>query len=246
MPLNPAIPIWPRKLAPRSPGHGLTRPVMVGQQPLAGRPQSVMSDMGAWRITIGGLKLHDDLDRLKAFRALFFGTLALLQPIYIPFYDWRRNPYVRIGLPPFPADSTFGDGATFSDGSSFGSEPEHIKVAVAASARATTLIVEATTLVTSSSGEMVYAPPLPEAGELIGLGERAYMVTRSFPDTPVAGQTTLQIQPPLRAAALVEDVVAAANPLCRMKLDPKQVEEIIALDLGVIGDLTLDFYEDNW
>lgn len=248
MSLDPAIPLWPHFLAPQTISWGLTRPVMAGPQPLAGRPQSVMSDMGAWRVTLTNILLADVGDRIRAFRALFFGTLALGQPVYLPLYDWRRNPYRRYSksLSAFPADARFGDGATFSDGSSYGGEPDQISVAVAAPARSTALIVKGKPLIVGGVMDGSTAPPLPEAGEFIGIGERAHMVVRSFPDTPVANQTTLQIQPPLRAAAAVDDFVAISNPLCRVKLDPKSVETMMTLDLSIVGNVSLDFYEDNW
>ena len=218
---DPAIPVWPRCLVPQGIAWGLTRPVMTGPQTLSGRPQTVMSDMGAWRVTLTGIRLADIGERIRTFRALFFGTLALGQPVYLPLYDWRRGARLRTGLPAFPGGVPFSDTSRFSDGTEFDGDMPTLIIAIAAAQRAGQI-----TVVQAAGGD-----PLPTAGEYIGLGERAYLVTAIFAGQPSAGQTTLKIQPPLRSAAAIGDPVEIADPVCRMQLDPKSVETMVALDL---------------
>ena len=232
--LDPTVPRWPRWLAPQTIAWGLTRTVMSGPQPLSGRPQTVVSDMGSWRVTLTGIRLSDLGDSLRAFRAIFFGTLAYGGPVYLSLYDWRRGPRVRSGLSAFPAPIPFSDLALLSDGSAFDADIPTITVAAAAAARATTIVVQ-------TAGD-----PLPVAGEFIGLGDRAHMVTAVFSGTPGAGQTTLNIRPPLRGAVAIGDPVETVDPVCRMQLDPKTIETMSALDLAIVGNVTLDFYESNW
>jgi hypothetical protein len=227
-PLDLAIPVWPRKLAPATIGHGTTRPIMVGPQPLAGRPQNVVSDMGAWHVTLTEITIWEDDDKIRLFRALLFGTLAKGLPIYLPFCDWKRNPYARTGVP-------FSDLSTFSDSSLFAGDVGLVVVAVVAAQRATSLIV----LVDAST-------PVPEAGEFIGLGERTYFVEAGFPDDTIAGRWTLKLWPPLRAAAAIGARVETVDPVCKMQLDPRQVETMLTLENGIVGRPSLDFYESNW
>lgn len=234
MPIDPAIPTWPRWLAPQSMGWGLTRPIITGPQPLSGRPQYTVSDMGAWRAALNGIRLSAIGDSVRLFRALLFGTLAVGGAVYLPLYDWRRGPRARVGAPPPLLPILFSDTSFFSDAASFNSDLPNITVVAAAASRATRIVVQ-------SAGD-----PLPIAGEFFGLSDRAHLVTASFPDTPAPGQTTLQFQPPLRFPVTVGDLVETVDPVCRMQLDPKQVETLVSLDLSIVGTVSLDFYESNW
>ena len=232
---DPSVPVWPRQLAPQSISWGLTRPIITGPQPLSGAPQTVMSDMGRWRVTLSNILLHDSGNRVRLFRAILFGILAQGGAVYVPFYDWQRGPRARVGFALLPSTVPFSDASFFSDAASFEPNLPDMVVAVAASARAMSIVV--------GSGR----DPFPVAGEFFGLGERAHMVTASFPDTPNAGQTTLQFQPPLRRAAAVGDLIETVDPRCRMQLDPKQVETLVMIGTrGLRGNVTLDFYESNW
>lgn len=235
MPLDPAIPVWPRTLAPTTIGHGLTRPALFGPQPLSGRPQSVLSDMGAWRVSFGGLWIQDAYgDRVRRFRALLFGTLAKGLPVYLPFYDWRRNARVRTGLPAFPPGVVHDDYTRFTDGTTYGDVTQDVTVAAVAAARSSTLVVAVATTA------------IPAMGEFIGVSDRVYMVTGAVASPTVAGQWTLAIAPPLRAAVAIGDLVEVADPVAPMKLDPRGVETLVSLDLSIIGRVSLDFYETNW
>lgn len=205
---------------------------MAGPQPLSGRPQTVVSDMGAWKVTLANVRLHGD--RIRTFRALFFGTLAQGLPVYLPMYDWRRGPRVRSGLNAFPAPTPFADTTVFTDSTDFDGDAAGISLAAVAAARATQLLI-------ATSGD-----PVPIAGEFIGLGDRAHMVTGVSTDTLPANQALLRVQPPLRAAGAIGDPVETMDPVCRMQLDPKGLETAVMLDLAIIGRVSLDFYEANW
>ena len=235
MGFDPSVPVWPWFLAPRAISHGLSRPVMTGPQPLSGRPQTLLSDMGAWHIVLADIALTDSQDKVRLTRAIVLGTLALGLPVYMPFYDWWRSPRVRAGLSPFPDRVPFSDMSMFSDSTAFDGDVPALTVAVAAGQRARQIVVQTT------SG------PIPTAGEFLGLGDRGHLVTAIFPDQPSAGQTLLEIQPPLRAAVSAGDLVETVNPMCRVKIDPKQVESLVTIsNRGLRGTITLDFYEDNW
>ena len=208
--------------------------MMVGVQPLAGRPQTVVSDMGAWRFTMSNIPLHDRGDKVRLFRALFFGTLVRGGAVYLPFFDWRRGPRVRNGLPAFPGAVPFSDASLFSDGAGFDGDLPTVSIAAPAAARAGTIVVQGA------------SDQIPTAGEYLGLGERAHVVDAIFPGTPSAGRTTLSIWPPLRNAVAAGDPVETVDPVCRMQIEPKSAEMVLALNLAIVGSVTLDFYESNW
>lgn len=234
MTLDPSIPHWPRCLMPRAVEIGLNAPVLSGPQPLSGRPQTVMSDMGAWRIRLGGVRLTDRSFGIHQFRALFFGRLALGLPVYMPFWDWRRGPQMRAGGFAPVLTTTHDDTAPHSDGGLYQQSGLAIGLAQAAALRATDIIIA-----TADLAALI-------AGDYISIEERGHMVVAVREDDLDPSLTHLTIVPPLREALAVGAQIEYADPVVRVVLDPADRTNGLALDLLMIGAHDLTFHEANW
>lgn len=231
---DPAIPHWPRLLAPQAVARGFVRPVLSGPQPISGRPQTVQSDAGALQLRLQGVRVHDLGRRVALLEALLFGRLALGLPVYMPLWNWRRGPRARAGLALFGPSVPHSDGAPFSDGSSYAQGTGDCKVALAAPVRATRIFVDMASVASV------------EGGDWITLGERAHLVSGAWPVDSVAGRLELQITPGLRSAVAAGDDVEIADPFFRAVLSPAHMQATLSLDLAIVGVIDLDFYEANW
>jgi len=238
--LDPSIPSWPRFLSPESVAPlAPMAPIIVGPQPLSGTPQTTQGDTGYLRLQLVNLALYDAQtlgapNRRRAFRALWFTTLAQGLPIYMPFYEWWRGPRLRVGLPPFGSAVPLSDGATLSDTTDFAQSAGDAILTADAALRATTIVVTMT------------SAAVPQADDPITIGDRAYIITGATPDPTIAGQWSFTIWPPLRAAASAGDAVEVAEPFCRMVLDPKDRQQAPVFQGGRVASITLTFNEANF
>ena len=243
-PFDPTIMPWPIWLAPRDLSIGARNAVVDGPQPLVGAAQSAQGPAGTWQMTLSGVPIHDPvagaaagspagIDRVALWRSMFYGIVAIGNPIYMPMWDWRRGPRARAGLA-LPPTASFSDGATFSDGSLFGQSSDDAAIATAAAASTNVIVV-------TPSTAAVAAP-----GDFISLGSRAYMIVQALPDATTPTNWDYTIWPPLRFAAGVGDPVEIGNPICKMVLSPKDRSYLLNMNYNRLGQATLTFYEANW
>lgn len=221
MAIDSAIPRWPTSaLVPLSVGMSISRPVMTGPQPLAGRPQTVAANFGAWKMQLGGVRIY--AGGVATARALLLGRLSQGLPIYMPLFDWRRGPRRLAGMSAYPT----------TPGASYVQTAGDAKVAAVALAQSTSVRVQ------------LLSSAIPIAGQYIGIDERVYLIAASTNNGD--GTYSYSIVPPLRKAAAVNDVVELADPCCRMVLDPADMQAVVALDVDRVGSFSLTFHESNW
>lgn len=233
MAFDPTIPIWPCALAPSGViSRRRKHPVNLAPEPIGGAPQSVVADAGRWEISYGRIVLLGA--RILAFRAIVFDICAPLRPVYVPMFDGIRTPRRRANIAQ-PPGVPFSDAAPFSDASLFLDQPVDFVVAAAAPPRSVSLSVASQGL---SAAKIV-------AGQYIGLGERAHVVTKAFP-TGDGEMFILSIWPPLRAAAAAGDPVWTENPVVKCIVDPSLAEVADDLDMGRIGYVDVTFAEARW
>lgn len=244
MPYDPAVPRWPDLLCPKDiTDPQLINATMESPSPIVGAGQSVLSNAGLWQIKlieIPVFQVYGGNDLLALWRSLFTMRLQQGLPVYMPFWDWKRGPVARGGLPLKPPPTLFDDGSRFSDGTSFDTAFGDVSLAANASIGATSITVDVQDLI-----ERLGATPT--AGDFISIEGRVYLIGGAWKDDTVARRWTWSILPQLR-----DDLVAGAwieirDPVCRMVLEPSDRKKAaLTRDLGIIGRGTLSFIEDRW
>ena len=244
MAFDPTIPFWPRALGPKSVQPYIVNGAASGPQPLAGAPQTAQSSLGRLELRLNNVTIHDgapitsfgNYDKLRVFRALYFGRLAHGMPIYMPMWDWVRGPRRRAGLPLFGAATPFDDGASFSDGALFDQPSQDAQLAIAGVAGDRVITIDA------------LSAAVPQAGDWIGLEDRAHMVVAARPDESGAfsARWTLSLDRPLRAAYAAGIYVEIADPHCIMTLSASDRRIGAEVDFNRMGRLSLSFVEANW
>ncbi|CAN2533108.1 hypothetical+protein [Methylocapsa aurea] len=240
MAFDPAIPRWPRALLPQNWGGALANGMLTGPTPFVGAPQTNVSPSAVLQWRLENIPLYDPprraaprSGRVHAFRALY-SSLQKGGPVYMPVMDWRRGPRARAGLPIFGPLSAFSDGATFSDGSQFSQGTGDATIAVAAAAQSWRVAIDVASTI------------VPEGGDWVTFGDRAYLIEGAWPSDTIAGRYELLLDRWLREAVAIGDVVEFADPFCRMVLQQKSRGQFFPLQLGVIAYASLDFIEAYW
>ena len=236
--IDPAIPVWPSNLAPRKIARRRRHPVNLGPEAVSGDAQSIVADAGRWAIdysqvpTWGTFENAAASGNLFTFRALVDRICSPLRPVYVPMRDYLRTPRAIAGIAGSVA-IPFSDGSTFSDGSSFGDQPVDFTVAVAAAMRANVVTIQPSGLAAVSI----------QAGQFIGLGERAYRINQVFANATIAGAFDCSIWPFLRVSASIGDPVWTEDPLVKCMIDPKLAELSEDLDMDRLGYADCGFIE---
>ncbi|TDX63994.1 hypothetical protein EDE12_106139 [Methylosinus sp. sav-2] len=245
MAYDPSIPHWPRKLLPQSWGGAAVNGQLLGPLPFVGPPQSNVSPSGALSFRLDDIRLFDSprgptlataaprSGRVHLFRALY-SRLDKGGAVYMPVMDWSRGPRARAGLPLFGPLSTHSDGSTYSDGSSYSQGAGDATIALAAAAQSWRVTIDVASTI------------VPEAGDWMSLGDRAYLLEGVWPSDTVAKRYEVALDRWLREAAAIGDVVEFADPFCRMVLQPKSRGQSFPLSLGRIGGASLEFIEAYW
>jgi len=242
--IDPAIPFWPRALAPQSIGSpSLVKPLIEGPHPISGTAQVAISDAGFWQFQLQDIPVYDATsggipvaagNKLLLWRALYHGTLAMGRPVYMRLFDWSRSPRARAGLPLFGPVSSFSDGSILSDGTSFQQGAGDVVIAANAAYRASSIVVD------------VQSAAVPVAGDFFSAGDRLHVIHAAIPDDSIAGRWTWSIAPGLRYAVTVGDVVEVADPICKMVISPRDRSKVETMEYGRVGRPTLTFFEANW
>jgi hypothetical protein len=244
MAVDPTIPFWPRALGPKSVQPYIANSAASGPQPLAGAPQTAQSSLGRLELRLNNVTIHDgapitaygNYDKLRAFRALYFGRLAHGLPVYMPMWDWVRGPRRRAGLPLFGAAVPHDDGTPFSDGTQYQQGTGDALLAIVAAAGDRVIVIDA------------ISAAVPQAGDWITLGERAHQVTGAWPDDTgnFPDRWTLALDRSLRSACAAGEEIEVADPFCIMTLAAADRRVGAEVDFNRMGRLSLTFIEANW
>lgn len=238
MAVDPTILVWPDELAPHNIARRRVHPVNFGPEPIDGAPQSVVADAGRFQIEYNRIGLFGD--SILTFRAIVADLTSPLKPVYVPLRDYPRTPRVRAGAISEHSQIHFSDGQLFSDGSGFaeGGLADFTLVGAVA-ARATTF-----TVVKKANAPTGLALT---AGNIIGLGDRAHIVTKvSASADSVPSHFDVTVWPYLREAWPVGSSVETENPILKCTIDPKMAEVSETLDVDRIGSVDVHFSEMRW
>jgi hypothetical protein len=239
------IPHWPRRLLPQNWGGAPVNGLLTGPQPFVGPAQTNVSPSGVLQWRLDNIPLYDPprvgvsnpsapkAGKIHLYRALY-SRLSKGAPIYMPVMDWRRGPRVRAGLPIFGPLTPFSDGATFSDSATFTQDAGDATIAAVAAAQSWAVTID------------VVSSIVPEGGDWIGLGDRAYLIEGAWPDDAIANRYRITLDRWLREPVAIGDAVEFADPFCRMVLAPKSRGQIVPLTLGVYAYASLEFIEAYW
>ncbi|MBM3552161.1 MAG: hypothetical protein FJX45_10415 [Alphaproteobacteria bacterium] len=220
---DPLIAVWPIKTIPVrhiTPVKG--RPVTRGPQPIAGRPQTVVSSAGGWRLVYTGCLARKS--NILAFRALLALIEGRAEPIYVGPYDYANGPVRRAGATS-PIYHTFTNGKIFSSGYRFVSSLSDCTLAAGAAKGATEIVI------TNSQ-----QAPL-QAGDYIELSGRLHVIESLIVDLA-------RIWPPLRAAHAAGTKIEIDDPRMLAYLEEKEAG--LQMQFGRWGEIDLSFEEANW
>jgi hypothetical protein len=89
---------------------------------------------------------------------------------------------------------------------------------------------------------------VPQAGDWIGLDDRAHQVYGAWPDESgeYPNRWTLAINPPVRATLAAGENVEVADPFCKMQLADRDRVNGAEIDFNRMGRVSLTFVESNW
>lgn len=220
---DPLILKWPRGIIPvRHPRPFKVRAVTEGPQPLAGRPQTVMSSAGGWRIIYSGCIASES--NIRVFRALLARIEGRAAPIYVGPYDYANSP-VRRANAISPIFYTFTGGAIFTSGYRFESSISDCVLAADAARDATQITI------TNSAQAPV------DTGDYIELDGRLHVI-----EELVGSAAT--IWPPLRASYPSGTKIEIDDPRMLAYLQSKEADP--QLQYGRYGETDLTFEEANW
>lgn len=244
MPYDPAVPRWPDLLCPKDiTDPQLINATMESPSPIVGAGQAVLSNAGLWQIKlieIPVFQVYGGNDLLALWRSLFTMRLQQGLPVYMPFWDWKRGPVARGGLPLRLPSVSYDGGARFSDATGFETEFNDVAVTTAAVIGATSLTVDVTPLIESLGAA-------PVAGDFVSIEGRVYLIGFAERDPDVARRWNWSFLPQLREDIAAGTRVEIRDPVCRMVLEPSDRKKAaLTRDLGILGRGTLSFIEDRW
>ncbi len=233
MALDPTIPIWPAALMPRTIERPRAHPANIGPESVGGGAQSIVADAGLWRLEFQDIELARLPARRLMFRAITASICAPLRPIYVPIFDYLLTPRYRANVAE-PGSVTFSDGSVYSDGSALLDQPADFTIAATANPRATLITI------TPASSLMI------QAGQFIGLYERAHLLESVLPSATVEGSYDCQIWPYLRAAVAIGDPVWTEAPVVKCTVDPRKAETVERMAFERVGAVDMSFVETRW
>jgi len=220
---DPLVVKWPLKTIPlRHVSVIKARPVTRGPQPIAGRPQTVVSSAGGWRIVYAGCLAHSM--NVLAFRALLATIEGRAQPIYVGPYDHANGP-VRRSAAVSPIYYRFTSGAIFTSGYRFVSSLSDCTLAADAAKGATEI-----TITNSTQAPIA-------AGDYFEINGRLHVIEE------LVGSAA-RIWPPLRAAYASGTKIEIDDPRMIAYLETNEVGP--QMQYGHWGEVDLAFEEANW
>jgi hypothetical protein len=220
------VKLWPAALSPNRVQAIIDRPALTGAPVLSGRPQTIVSTAGSWRIRYGEVAFTGR--RYRQFRALLAALKGGLKPIYVSPFDFYHAPYVLAGLTRPTLRSFTGAGTWTFTGPYYLAESTYDCVLAASCSAGATQIS-----VTNSS-----VAPLV-AGDYFELGGRLHLLEE------IDG-TTWTIWPPTRAAYASGDKIEIDDPRCLCYLDPNSDGADPDVQFGQLGYGSFDFIEARW
>lgn len=176
---------------------------LAGPSSVNGSSQTVASDAGIWKATLGGV-IVKSREEVLCFRAIAAILDGRVNPILVPLcrgYQPVPLGAVAAGL---YGEVHHSDGTGFDDGSGYVGQVIDAVLAAPLALRATSASV------TVNSARMI------EAGQHFSIGERLYRV-RTI-DGIVGSTASITFRPPLRQPAEAGDRLEFDDPVCRMKL----------------------------
>lgn len=218
--------MWPMQvLRPRVVAFDIAPRSLAGPSSVSGAGQTVASDAGLWKVTLGDILVHNRQERL-AFRAISTLLEGRLNPILIPLCR---------GDQPVPAGAVeaglYGtvphdDDTPFSDGTEYAGTVIDVVAASDAAFRAVSM-----TITVNYAGDI-------ESGQNFSIGERLYRVRTFDPDT-----NELTFRPPLREAVTIGDQLEFDSPIGRFRL-ASDAEMDLELAMRRNGSPTVSLIED--
>lgn len=222
-----AVVYWPFDLLPPRDFSVVKVPATVkGGVSISGITQRSTSDAGRWRARIAGVPLTTDA-RIKLWRAIEGAIDGQAGQIVLPVVDLNRAPST-IG---YTTDVSYSGPYLEIDPTASLTKNHNADLNANAALGATRVVIDVT------------AGDLPEAGQFFSLAYHLYQITRVLASG--GGQVTVDIWPPLRKAALANDVADFTRPklLCRLAADDGMALE--PLSYGMYGFHDFEVIEDT-
>ncbi len=227
--------LWPSILKALSVDFALQPMSVRGPAATSGLRQTVGSDAGFWRGTLGNVKVRT-ADEVREWRWLIASAQGGLNDIVVGLFDCRQAPRPVYGTGVELGGIPHSDGALFSDGGGYSQSLVRTWLHDDPAARATNIVVD-----------VEIAGPI-RRGMYFSINNRLYIVT-SNPVILVAGgvfgagqRVSFDFLPPLRAAASYGSVVEFGKPKATMRLaDPDTGR--LELALGKTGSPSVDMVE---
>lgn len=201
---------------------------LAGPTSVSGKTQTVSTDAGIWKVTLGAIVIRDRQTRL-AFRAFANLLEGRLNPILVP--RCRADQPVPSGAVAAGLYDQIphSDDTLFDDDSGYSQTVIDVEASSGASARAVSMAIT-----------INYAGTI-EPGMDFSVGERMYRV-RSVVYAS-ASSATITFRPPLREAVSAGAVLNFDDPVCRMRLVSDDQMDL-ELQMRRFGSPTVQFVED--
>lgn len=217
---------WPIGILPaRDVSFDIASRSLAGPTSISGKTQTVSTDAGLWKATLGSILIRDRNSRL-AFRAIANLLEGRLHPILVPVC--RADQPVVDGIDGLYDEVPHSDDAFFDDDTGYvGGSIEVLSAAMAVRA-------------VSGAITIAYGGTL-EPGQHFSVGERLYRLrTVEYTGTNTANIT---FRPPLREAVAYGDYLEFNDPVCRMRLVSDDQMDL-ELQLRRFGSPSVSFIED--
>lgn len=222
-----SVVFWPYDLlAPAAIAVTKAPATVQGAVSISGISQRSASDAGRWRASLRGFPLVTD-SRIKIWRAIEGLLGGQMGQIVFPVVDLDRAP-ATVG---YTTSVSYSGNYLDLDQTAALTRNHQADLNANASVGATRLVIDVT------------AGSLPEAGQFFSLGYHLYSITAILASS--AGQVVASIWPPLRKAALANDVADFTRPklLCRLASDDGMATPPLEYGLWTFPDL--DLIEDS-